>query len=81
MMKPACDADNPFDKIVFYSFNRLFLNGAALIVQKVRPLPRTRYALVTENAGPSSGTGRKLIAEGVRAANRMHLHFTSSAGN
>jgi hypothetical protein len=28
MMERACDPDRPFSKIVFYSFNRFFRNGA-----------------------------------------------------
>lgn len=38
MMERACGADKPFDKIVFYSFNRFFRNGAdmELAIRKLR---------------------------------------------
>ena len=38
MMERACDPDRPFSKIVFYSFNRFFRNGAdmELAIRKLR---------------------------------------------
>ncbi|MGB6171572.1 MAG: recombinase family protein [Xanthobacteraceae bacterium] len=64
MMERACDPDKPFDKIVFYSFNRFFRNGAdmELAIRKLRK-HSVEVVSVTQptNDDPSGELMRQLI--------------------